>query len=328
MGFSGTISQTQFTTDKLLASAVRRCRVPAAQISSESWDIAQNELFLFLGNLANQGAPLWCIEKQLYPLYEGVGAVTLDAGTVDVLNSFFRTLPQVDGADTTTSTTRTTQFGSLTEVTTVGVLWSAAAAPLAFEKSADGAIWVTAQTETPTASAGQWTWFDMDSSAASLWFRVRATSGTLGFTQVYLGNCPTDITLARMNRDDWTNLPNKYFQSDQPLQFWFDRQVPQPIMRMWPIPNLSATTSLIVVWRQRQIMDVGSLTQTIECRQEWYDAVVSGLARRLAREMPEVDPKNIPQLDKDAAEAMSTAQNAERDNSPTYWAPDLSMYTA
>lgn len=328
MSYSGTISQTRFTTDKVLASAVRRCRVPAAQISSESWDIAQNELFLFLGNLANQGAPLWCIQKQLYPLYEGVGALTLDIGTVDVMNSFFRTLPQVTGTVTDTATTHTVQFTSATQVTTVGVLWSAAAVPLAFEKSPDGVVWVTAQTETPEASIGQLTWFDMDSSAGSLWFRVRATTGVLGFSQIYLGNNPTEIPLARMNRDDWTNLPNKYFQSDRTLQFWFDRQTPQPIMRMWPIPNLAATNSIIVVWRHRQIMDVGTLSQEIECPQRWYDAVVSGLAARLAREMIEVDPKVIPQLDADAATAMSTAQAEERDNSPIYFNVDLSMYNA
>jgi hypothetical protein len=27
--------------------------------------------------LANQGAPLWCIEKQIYPLYDGVGDITM-----------------------------------------------------------------------------------------------------------------------------------------------------------------------------------------------------------------------------------------------------------
>lgn len=328
MSYSGTISQTRFTTDRLLRSAVRRCRVPAAQISAESWDIAQDEMFLLLSSLANQGVPLWCIEKQLYPMYEGVGAITLDVGTVDVLNSFFRTLPAVTGAVTDSSTTHTVEFDSVTQVTTVGVLWSAAAAPLAFEKSDDGVTWVTAQTEDPTASAGQLTWFDMDSSAGSLWFRVRATSGTLGFSQITLGANPTEIPLARMNRDDWTNLPNKYFQSDRLLQFWFDRQTPQPVMRMWPIPNAAAAQSIIVVWRHRQIMDVGTLNQEIECPQRWYDAMVAGLAKRLAREMIEVDPKVIPQLDADAAEAMSTAQAEERDASPTYFSADISMYTS
>ena len=101
--------------------------------------------------------------------------------------------------------------------------------------------------ETPSAVAGQWTWFDLDSSVAARYFRVLATSGTLGFSQIYLGNMPTEIPLARINRDDYTNLPNKSFQSSRPLQFWFDRQVNQPVMRLWPVPNAQASLNQIVL---------------------------------------------------------------------------------
>lgn len=328
MAYSNTVSQTVFTTNKVVTNAIRRCRIPAAQITAEHIDIANDQLFLLLSDLANQGAPLWCIEKQLYGLYDGTGALTLDLGTVDVLNSFFRTLPQVTGTNTDTATARTVEFDSTTAVTTVGVLWTATAVPLALERSDDGVTWETVQSETPSASSGEWTWFDLDSAVSALWFRVRATSGTLSFDQVYLGNSPTEIPLARMNRDDWTNLPNKYFKSDRVLQFWFDRQVPRPIMRLWPLPNTSATTSMIVVWRHRQIMDVGTLTQEIEVPQRWFEAVVSGLARKMAREMVEVDPKIIPLLDQDAMGALAIAQAEERDNSPVNWAPNFSAYTA
>jgi len=328
MAYSNTISQTTFTTDRVLRSAVRRCKVPAEQLSSEDWSIAQDELFLLLGSLANMGVPLWCIEKQLYAMYEGQGALTLDVGTVDVLNSFFRRSSELTGTDTDTSTTHTVEFDSATGVSVVGILWTATAVPIALERSDDGVTWETVQSETPTASAGQKTWFDLDSVVAATWFRVRATSGTLSFDEVYLGNNPYQIPLARLNRDDWTNLPNPAFTSQQPLQFWFDRQVSQPVMRFWPLPNLQATSAQIVVWRHRQIMDVGTLTQEIEVPQRWYDAIVAGLAARLGRELIQVDAAIIPQLDSDAAVAMNYAQQEERDDSPTRWAPNLSPYTA
>ncbi len=328
MGYSGTVSQTTFTTDKLLASAVRRCRVPAAQISAESWDIAQNELYLFLSSLANQGVPLWCITKVIMPLYEGVSDVTMPLGVVDVLNYNFRTLQQTTGTDTDTPTVHTTQFTSSTFVSTVGVLWTATAVPVALQRSDDGVTWTTIQTETPSAGAGEWTWFDLQSSVAALYFRVVAMTGTLGFSQIYLGNNPSEIPLARMNRDDFLNLTNKTFQSSQPLQFWFDRQVKYPVMHMWPVPNAAASVCQLTVWVHRHIMDVGSLTQAVEVPQRWYDAIVAGLAARLARELIEVDVKNIPLLDGDAASALAIAQAEERDNSPTYWAPNISMYTS
>jgi hypothetical protein len=327
MAFSNTVSQTNFNTRRVIDNAIRRCKLTAQQITAESIDIANDQLYLFLSDLANQGAPLWCIEKQIYPLYEGVGDITMTDGTVDILNSNFRTLQPVTGTNVDTSTSRTVSFTTDIFVANVGIYWTAAAVPVAFERSDDGIVWVTIQTETPTAVAGEWTWFDLDSSVAARYFRVRATSGTLSFSQIYLANTPTEIPLARMNRDDYTNLPNKAFQNNRPLQFWFDRQVNNPVMHMWPVPNDAATVCQIVVWRQRYIMDVGTMTQDVEVPQRWLEAIVAGLAAKMALELVEVDVNLIPILDQKAASTLYIAQMEERDNSPMMIAPNISPYT-
>ena len=327
MAYSNTVSQTAFTTQRVIDNAVRRCRVPAEQITSETISIANDMLYLILSDLANQGVPLWCIEKQIYPLYEGVQTITTTAGTVDLLNTNLRTLQQVTGTNTDTSTARTVNFGSPTFVTTVGVLWSATAVPIALEQSIDGVTWATIQLETPSASAGEWTWHDLDMSVAAPYFRVRATSGTLGFSQIYLGNMPTEIPMARMNRDDYTNLPNKTFQSNRPLQFWLDRKVRTPVLNLWPVPNAQATVYQVVTWVQRYVMDVGTMTQEVEVPQRWYEALVAMLAAKMAMEMIQVDPQIIPMLDAKAAQALAIAQAEERDNSPMMIAPNISMYT-
>ena len=327
MAFSDTVSQTNFNTRRVIDNAIRRCKLTAQQITAEHLDIANDQLYLFLSDLANQGAPLWCIEKQIYPLYEGVGDITMTDGTVDILNSNFRTLQEVTGTNTDTSTTRTVDFSTDVFVSTVGVLWSAAAVPVALERSDDNVTWVTIQTETTTATAGQWTWFDLDSSVATPYFRVRATTGTLSFSQIYLANTPTEIPLARLNRDDYTNLPNKAFQNNRPLQFWFDRQVNNPIMHLWPVPNDAATVCQIVLWRQRYIMDVGTMTQDVEVPQRWLEAIVAGLAAKMALELVEVDVNLIPILDQKAASTLYIAQMEERDNSPMMIAPNISPYT-
>jgi hypothetical protein len=327
MAFSNTVSQTVFNTRRVIDNAIRRCKLTAQQITAEHIDIANDQLYLFLSDLANQGAPLWCIEKQIYPLYEGVGDLVLDSGTVDVLNNNFRTLQRVEGTNVDTSTTRTVSFTTEIFVTTVGILWSAAAVPIVFERSDDNVVWYEIQTETPTVSAGEWTWYDLESSVASEYFRVRATSGTLGFSEIYLANTPTEIPMARMNRDDYTSLPNKSFQSNRPLQFWFDRQVNNPIMHLWPVPNNAATFSQIIVYRQRYIMDVGSMTQEIEVPQRWLEAIVAGLAAKMALELVEADANMIPILDQKAASALYIAQMEERDNSPMMIAPNISPYT-
>ena len=327
MAFSNTVSQTNFNTRRVIDNAIRRCKLTAQQITAEHIDIANDQLYLFLSDLANQGAPLWCIEKQIYPLYDGVGDITMTDGTVDILNSNFRWLQQVTGINYDTSTYREVDFTDDIFVANVGILWSAAAVPIVLERSDDGVVWDEIQSETPTASAGEWTWYDLDSSVAARYFRVRATSGTLGFSQIYLANTPTEIPLARMNRDDYTNLPNKAFQSNRPLQYWFDRQVNNPIMHMWPVPNAAATVCQLVVWRQRYIMDVGTMTQDVEVPQRWLEAIVSGLAAKMALELVEVDVNLIPILDQKAAISLNIAQMEERDNSPMMIAPNISPYT-
>ena len=327
MAYSNTVSQTVFNTRKVIENAIRRCKLPAESITAEYVDIANDQLYLLLSDLANMGAPLWCIEKQIIPLYNGVGDVTLDTKVVDILNSNFRQLQSVTGTNTDTSTTRTIAFGSDTFVTTVGIKWSAASVPIAIERSEDNIVWTTIQNEVPVATAGEWTWYDLESSVATPYFRVRATTGTLGFSEIYTGNTPTEIPLARMNRDDYTNLPNKYFQSNRPLQYWYDRLIPNPVMHLWPVPNSGADTSQLVLWVQRYIMDVGTMTQEIEVPQRWYEAIVSMLAAKMAMEIVEVDTNLVPLLDSKAERALYIAQAEERDNSPMMIAPNIAVYT-
>jgi hypothetical protein len=111
------------------------------------------------------------------------------------------------------------------------------------------------------------------------------------------------------------------------LQFWFDRQRDQPIMHLWPVPNAAAEFQQIVLWRHRYIQDVGTMVQELDVPQRWFDAIVALLASKLAEETPEVDANLMPILEAKAEKALAQAENEERDNSPIYWAPLISMYT-
>ena len=327
MTTSGTISETVFTTRKVVDNAVRRTKMTAQQITAEHIDIAKDALYLLLSDLANQGAPLWCIERVIYPFYRGVDNVPLGAGTVDVLDANLRTLQEVTGTNTDTATARSIEFESSTQVTTVGIQWSAASAPLTFARSSDGSTWTTIQTETPTEGVGEWSWYDLSPAISALYFRITASSGTLDFDSIYTGNTPNEVPLARLNRNSYASLPNKAFPSSRPTSYWLDRQQAQPYMRLWPVPNTQAEDYQAVVWRQRYIQDVGTLTQTLDIPQRWYEAVVSMLAAKLAAEYAEVDPQLIPMLDSKATQALYWAQQEERDKSPINFAPNISPYT-
>jgi hypothetical protein len=326
---SGTVSTTVFNTRKVIDHAYRRCRIPPEGISSEQISFALDTLYLILSALANRGLQLWCIERFLMPLYQAQGLMTLPNGVVDILNTNLRTV-EVSNANTTntsTSTTYQTLFPAATQVTTVGIEWSGASTAYALETSSDGATWTTVATEdNPNAVANDVTWVDIQGSLATLYFRVRATTGTLNQTQVLLANTPNEIPMARLNRDDYVNLPNKAFEG-RPLQFWVDRLLNNPVLYLWPVPSAQFVTAQVVVWVKRYIMDVGTMTQEIEIPQRWYDAVVYVLASRLAEETPTVDPQMIAILDQKAQRALLEAENEERDDSPIYLTPNIAVYT-
>lgn len=327
MAVSGTVSQTVFNTRKVIDHAFRRCRVPPEAISSEQISFALDNLYLILSGLANRGLQLWCIEKHLMPFYVNQGLITLPDGVVDILNTNLRTLQEVSGTTTSTSTTSQTLFSTQTLVTNVGILWSGNSTSVAFETSSDGVVWTTVATESnPSATANTYTWYDLEGGLATLYFRVRSTSGNLNQTAVFLGNTPTEIPMARLNRDDYVNLPNKMF-AGRPLQFWCDRQLNNPVMYLWPVPSAQFVTAQAVVWVKRYIMDVGTMTQEIEVPQRWYDAIVYVLAAKLAEETPTVDPQMIAILDQKAQRALLEAENEERDDSPIYLTPNIAVYT-
>lgn len=329
MAVSGTVSTTVFNTRKVIDHAYRRCRIPPEGISSEQISFALDTLYLILSMLANRGLQLWCIESYLMPLYQAQGLITMPNGVVDILNTNLRTINAVNQNtnNSVTSTTYTTAFPTETQVTTVGIEWSAASTGYALETSSNGITWLTVATEdNPNATAKQVTWVDIQGSIATFFFRVRATSGTLNQTQVILANTPNEIPMARLNRDDYVNLPNKSFQG-RPLQFWVDRLLNAPVLNLWPVPSPQFVTAQVVVWVKRYIMDVGTMTQEIEIPQRWYDAVVYVLASRLAEETPTVDPQMIAILDQKAQRALMEAENEERDDSPIYLTPNIAVYT-
>lgn len=329
MAVSGTVSTTVFNTRKVIDHAYRRCRIPPEGIASEQIAFALDSLYLILSALANRGLQLWCIERYLMPLYQAQGTITMPLGVVDLLNTNLRTV-QVVNANTTNTVTATTYqafFPASTQVTTIGIEWSGVSTSYALETSSDGVTWTTLAIEdNPNVTAGTVTWVDVQGSLATLYFRVRATVGVLNQAQVVLANMPNEIPMARLNRDDYVNLPNKAFEG-RPLQFWCDRTLNNPVLYLWPVPSAQFVLAQVVVWVKKYIMDVGTMTQEIEVPQRWYDSIVYLLAARVAEETPSVDPQMIAILDQKAQRALLEVEGEERDNSPIYMTPNIAVYT-
>ena len=329
MAYSDTISQTQFITNDVIDEAFRLCGMAMQQITSEMQDTAQKQLYLHLSSMGNRGIPLWAIDKQIIPIVQGQQTVTLPIGTIDVLNGQYRLLSQYTGTESERLGGLQTQFTSATKVSTVGIKTTASPTyNLVFEVSDDAVTWTQVGTTGSTAfTAGAWAWFDIDGPGSYTYFCIRDQAGTsLVLTSTYLGGNPYEVPLSRLNRDDYTQMPNKTYEG-QPLQFWLDRQASAPLMRLWPAADARSATAQFVIWRHRHIMDVGTLQQSIEIPQRWYDALCLRLAARLSLRIPGVDPARRQLIATDLQEAELLAWSEERDNSPQRITNDISAYT-
>jgi hypothetical protein len=325
---SGTVSLTTFNTRKVIDHAFRKCRLPPEGVGGEQMTVAQETLYLILSSLANRGIQLWCIEKLILPLYVNEAAVPVGNGIVDLLNTNYRTIQYLTPAVETVAVDRVTfNLGASEIVTTVGINWLGASVAFNLQISPDGVVWETVKSvANPNQSVGEWTWVDIDGSLATQYFRIVAPGGLLDQDEVLVGNTPNEIVMARLNRDSYSNLPNKTF-TGKPLQFWLDRTLNEPVMYIWPVPNESQALGQVVTYVKRYIMDVGTLTEEIEVPQRWFEAIVYLLASKLAEELPQVEPGYVQVLDQKALRALSEAEMEERDNSPIYFTPNISIYT-
>ena len=175
-------------------------------------------------------------------------------------------------------------------------------------------------------SNGEWLWYDIDPGQTCQYYRMRETGGnTLNVAEFFVGNNSTEITMARLNRDDYTNLPNKNFTANQPYQYWFNRTLPQSKITLWPTP--SDPFIQMTIWYSRQVMDVGDLYDELEIPQYFYQAIQCMLAHQMSLVLPGVDLARVQYLEGQADKYFIMAENENRDKAPIYYAPNSSVYT-
>ena len=356
MAYSGTVGQTVISVQTLIDHGARRCGKLAEELAVEQVQSAKESLFFFLSNLANLGINYWAINKTVIGLNANQYIYSLPVGAVDAQNVLYRQMDRPVGTytssaggtasnaadnDLTTYCQQTSTNGNIavsfgtTNTQYIGSIgfmpyiagggsgtWS-----YVLEYSTDGSTWMTLSTGTSVAVTDyQWVWTDVDPGQNVAFYRMRATNGTtLALRELYFGNNSRELQMSRLNRDDYTNLPNKNFTANQPFQFWFDRTIPQPTLYLWPVP--SDPFVQMTVWYSRQIMDVGALNGQLEIPQRWYEAVLMNLSHRMSLELPGVPLDRVGYLEKMAAQYLNDAESEERDKSPIYLAPNISVYT-
>lgn len=351
MSTSGTVGQTVITVQNLIDSGARRAGKLAEELTSEQIAASKQSLYYVLSNLVNIGIQYWCINKVIVGLIPDQTYYYLPVGTVDVLNANYRTLTSVTTGAYSSSGVTLNAFngvgdlicqltsntgyiginngsGNPVMITTVGILPAiSGSVTVDIQYSSDNSTWTTLYSPGATDwVSGTWIYYDLQPTVTQSYWRIKQTAGSnMGMYQVVFGTMPISINMARMNRDDYSSLPNRSFTALRPLQYWFNRTIPQPNMELWPVPN--SIQPQLELWLSRQVQDVGSLYGEIEIPQRWYLAIQNMLAHQMAMELPGIDPARIQYCEQQAEKYWAMAEQEERDKSPIYYAPNISYYT-
>ena len=127
----------------------------------------------------------------------------------------------------------------------------------------------------------------------------------------------TDITINRISVATYSTIPNK-LTTGRPIQVYVDRKTTTPTITVWPLPQTSNTYTF-VYWRLRRMQDAGSpATNTVDIPFRFYEALIAGVAYRLALKKA---PESAPMLKSLADEAFDLAAAEDRDRAPIRMVP-------
>jgi hypothetical protein len=358
MAYSGTTNQTKVSVDQLISYAFRDAGKAAEEISPEYIDTAKLALFYILQNLSNRGVNLWLLENYIIGAQTNQQVLTLPPGTIDVreANWVYITNPaitqalpasnpnvanlfnQTDNANldyNATTTLVNNWFGAgYTQQTRIFYVGfnaycpgTAATYDLDFEVSNDGITWNVWQSfNSVTLQDREWAYFTINATQQFSFFRIKSRDdeNTFSLRAIQFAQSQQVIPLARLNRDDYWNLPNKQFPSVRSLQYWYDRTI-DPAMYLWPVPNNNYQVFQLLI--EKEMPDVGSLTNELYVPNRWIGSVQATLSHKLSLQLPNVDMTRITYLQGIAATLELDASNEERDKSPIYLQPNISYYT-
>ncbi len=358
MAYSGTYNKTKITVDQLVSYAFRDAGRTAEEITPEYSDAGKQALFYILQNSANRGINIWLQQNVVLGAQTNQQWLTMPTNCVDVLEanwvyivnpSITAALPltsvdayalfdQTDNADLelhATSTLTDNYFGaSYSEGTRIFYVGFNAYSPagttdynLDLEVTNDGVTWTTWESfPTTTLADREWAYFTINATQEFYGFRLknRDTATTFSLRAIQFAQSQQVIPLARLNRTDYWNLPNKQFQSQRSLQYWFNRQI-DPQMYLWPVPNNNYQVFQLILDIQPQ--DVGSLTNELYLPDRVIPYIQAALSHKIAMQLPGIDMNRVAYLEKLALTARTEFEEEDRDKSPIYFQPNISYYT-
>lgn len=160
-------------------------------------------------------------------------------------------------------------------------------------------------------SAGETTYALGASTIDILSAVVRSTAGLGGQNQV-------DLTIDRISRDTYLNIPNKLTRG-RPVQFFVDRQI-SPSVKVWPAPD---QTYFLVIEKLVRMDDAGAGVNTLQIPFRFYPCLAAGLAYYISLKKA---PERAQMLKAVYDEEFERAAQEDRDRAALQLTPSRDYY--
>ena len=128
-----------------------------------------------------------------------------------------------------------------------------------------------------------------------------------------------DYQIERMPFGEYANIVDKV-KPGRPNRYWVERLTGASVIKLHPVPNQAFVLKL---WRLRRIQDAGSAANTLDTPFRFNEALIAGVALRVAEKNPNLDTTRLQLLKERYTEAMNLAQGEDRDRSSFYLRPSV-----
>jgi hypothetical protein len=257
-----------------------------------------------------QGAKLWALKQATLFLAEGTASYSLGATGTHCTNSYIQTTLSTAEALGSVSLSLTSTTG-MSASDSIGIVLD------------DGTIHWTTISGAPGASTTIATGLASAASSGSVVFsyttkinRPQRIDADGAYWRSIAGQ---DTPVEMISRDDYARLSNKG-TTGKIVQAFYDPQLINGTLTVWPTPD--DATNVLRFWYERMLEDFDTATDTPDFAIEWGEALIYGLADRLA---PSAGV-TLAERDRIKAEAdakLALCMGYDRENVSTFFQPDL-----
>ena len=261
-------------------------------------------------SLMANGAKLWAMKQATLFVAAGTAQYALGASGRHCANSFVQTTLRTAVAALSTSL-GLTAFAGMTAGDFIGIVLDSGAIHWTTISGAPGATTTIVTGLVSAAAAG-----NVVFTYTTKINRPQRIDGDAMFWRSAAGQ---DTPVKLISRAEYAQLSNKA-SSGKLVQAFYDPQLVNGQLYVWPAPD--SATDVLRFWYERILEDFDIGTDTPDFAIEWGEALILGLASRMAPSsgMPMSERQD---LERRAGNALLVAEGYNKENVSTFFQPDM-----